>query len=99
RMLALLRQRRVVNDKHRIRATDQSIRLHDKLALERRLVPNAGANKMMQLIVVGCRCPRRLQAFRDGLRELGHFEGRTSVIEYRSAAGDGRALPALAAEL
>src|SRR5829696_445616 len=59
RMLDLLRQRRVVNDKHRIRTTDQSIRLHDKLALERRLVPNAGANKMMELIVVGCRCPRR----------------------------------------
>ena len=43
--------------------------------------------------------PHRLQAFRDGLRELGHFEGQTFVIEYRSAAGDGRALPALAAEL
>src|SRR5829696_4648524 len=52
RMLDLLRQRRVVNDKHRIRTTDQSIRLHDKLALERRLVPNAGANKVMELIVV-----------------------------------------------
>ena len=48
RMLALFRQRRVTNDEHRIRATDQSIRLHDKLALERRFVPNAGANKMME---------------------------------------------------
>jgi len=43
--------------------------------------------------------PHRLQAFRDGLRELGHLEGRTFVIEYRSAAGDGKALPALATEL
>jgi len=43
--------------------------------------------------------PHRLQAFRDGLRELGHVEGQTFVIEYRSAAGDGKALPALAAEL
>jgi hypothetical protein len=58
RMLALLRQRRVVDHEHRIRATDQSIRLHEKLALERRFVPNAGANKMMELIVIGCRHPQ-----------------------------------------
>jgi putative ABC transport system substrate-binding protein len=43
--------------------------------------------------------PYRLQAFRDGLTALGHVEGRTYVIEYRSARGDGKALPALAAEL
>jgi len=43
--------------------------------------------------------PHRLQAFRDGLRELGHLEGRTFVVEYRSAGGDAKALPALAAEL
>ena len=29
--------------------------------------------------------PHQLQAFRDGLRELGHLEGQTFVIEYRSA--------------
>lgn len=43
--------------------------------------------------------PHRLQAFRDGLAELGHAEGRTFAIEYRSARGDAKALPALAAEL
>jgi putative ABC transport system substrate-binding protein len=43
--------------------------------------------------------PHRLQAFRDGLAELGHVEGRTFAIEYRSARGDAKALPALAAEL
>lgn len=43
--------------------------------------------------------PHRLQAFRDGLAALGHVEGRTFVIEYRSAHGDARALPMLAAEL
>lgn len=43
--------------------------------------------------------PRRLQAFRDGLAELGHAEGRTIAIEYRSARGDAKSLPALAAEL
>ena len=43
--------------------------------------------------------PHRLQAFRDGLAELGHAEGRTFAIEYRSARGDANALPALAAEL
>src|SRR5829696_7314431 len=57
-MLALLRQRRVVDHEHRIRATDQSIRLHEKLALERRFVPNAGADKMMELIVIGGRHPQ-----------------------------------------
>lgn len=43
--------------------------------------------------------PHRLQAFRDGLAELGHAEGRTFAIEYRSARGDAMALSALAAEL
>jgi len=39
------------------------------------------------------------QAFRDGLRKLGWYEGRDIVIEYRSAEGDFHRLPALAAEL
>jgi putative tryptophan/tyrosine transport system substrate-binding protein len=43
--------------------------------------------------------PNRLQAFRDGLAELGHIEGRTLAIAYRSAHGDVTALPTLAAEL
>ena len=38
-------------------------------------------------------------AFRRGLRELGHGEGRTYVVEYRSADGRADRFPELAAEL
>jgi len=40
-----------------------------------------------------------LEAFRQGLRELGCVEGQTIVIEYRFAEGRPERLPALAAEL
>lgn len=43
--------------------------------------------------------PHRLQAFRDGLAELGHAEGRTYALELKSSRGDAKLLPALAAEL
>ena len=39
------------------------------------------------------------EAFRDGLRELGYLEGRSIVIERRSAEGDPQRLPELAADL
>ena len=39
-----------------------------------------------------------LEAFRQGLRDLGYAEGQNLVIEYRYAEGYER-LPALAAEL
>ena len=39
------------------------------------------------------------QAFRDGLRDAGHVEGRDVVIEWRSANGDYARLPQLAADL
>jgi putative ABC transport system substrate-binding protein len=40
-----------------------------------------------------------ISAFQRGLRELGYVEGQNIALEVRSAEGDYRRLPALAAEL
>ena len=41
----------------------------------------------------------RVEAFRQGLRELGYVDGKNIVIELRSAEGEQGRLPALVAEL
>jgi putative ABC transport system substrate-binding protein len=51
---------------------------------------NAGAATVLK---------QEIGAFRDGLRNLGHIEGRNVRFEYRFADGDLERLPALAAEL
>jgi putative ABC transport system substrate-binding protein len=43
--------------------------------------------------------PHVREAFLQGLRDLGHVEGRNVVIEYRDAEGKLERLPVLAAEL
>jgi len=42
---------------------------------------------------------RLLDTFRQGLKDLGHEEGRTVVIEHRWARGDNARFPALARDL
>jgi putative ABC transport system substrate-binding protein len=42
---------------------------------------------------------RNMRHFHDGMRALGHVEGRTYRLESRFAEGDGRRLPALVADL
>src|SRR5262250_232860 len=41
----------------------------------------------------------RVEAFRQGLRELGYVEGKNIVVEWRYGEGNLDRLPALAAEL
>src|SRR5687767_4727779 len=41
----------------------------------------------------------RIEAFRQGLRDLGYVEGRDLAIEYRYSDGKDELLPALAVEL
>jgi putative tryptophan/tyrosine transport system substrate-binding protein len=58
-------------------------------------IPRIGFLAVPSLSVIAA----RVEAFRQGLRELGYVEGKNLVIEYRSAEGDVDRAPALAAEL
>jgi putative ABC transport system substrate-binding protein len=55
--------------------------------------------KIPRVGVVLSATPDRLEAFRQGLRELGYVEGETIVLEVRSAEGRFERLPELVAEL
>jgi putative ABC transport system substrate-binding protein len=59
--------------------------------------------KVPQIGFIGAVSPSalsaRLEAFRQGLRELGYVEGKNIVIEYRWAEGKLDRLPSLVAEL
>ena len=57
-------------------------------------LPRVGFLTMPPLI----NTPRYVDAFREGLRQLGYVEGKNIVIEWRSADGKSERLPDLAAE-
>src|SRR5262245_61764711 len=41
----------------------------------------------------------QVEAFRQGLRDLGYIEGKNMVVEYRSAEGEVDRVPSLVGEL
>src|SRR5262249_29240532 len=41
----------------------------------------------------------QVEAFRQGLRDLGYIEGKNVVVEYRYAEGKNESFPSLVAEL
>jgi putative ABC transport system substrate-binding protein len=65
------------------------------LAQQPKKVPRIGFLSSLSPTVVS----DRMEAFRQGLRELGYVEGKNIVIEWRYAEGKTERLPDLAAEL
>ena len=71
------------------------------LALSLALAPLAAAQqkgKVYRIGLLSIATVTYIDAFRQGLRDLGYVEGRTIVIEYREAQSYER-LPGLAKEL
>lgn len=64
-------------------------------AQQPKIVPRIG----FLLAVPASTISARLEAFRQGLRELGYVEGKNIAIEWRSTEGKADRLPTLAAEL
>ena len=64
---------------------------------------SAGNIRRVGVLVLGDRStaqgPDSIEAFVQGMRELGHVEGKTLAIEWRFADGDSNRLAGLAAEL
>jgi putative ABC transport system substrate-binding protein len=75
------------------------------LALSAVTIAECGSARAQQkaLPLVAFLSPRtsevNIGAFRSGLHELGYVEGQNITLDVRSAEGDNRRLPALAAEL
>jgi putative ABC transport system substrate-binding protein len=67
------------------------------------LIDAQPVGKVPRIGVLGPRPPAafvtEIEAFRQGLRELGYTEGQNLVMEYRYGEGNVERLPALAAEL
>ena len=68
--------------------------------------PPVGAQQMPKIAKIGLLSPATptatanvVEAFRQGLRELGHVEGKTFVLEVRYGEGKSERLPELAREL
>ncbi len=59
------------------------------------------AGRVPRIGVIGDQSPTepRIEAFRQGLRELGYIDGQNIAIEYRYAYGDMRRFPELVTEL
>src|SRR6516164_8218363 len=70
------------------------------------LYPSAGAQQPKKIPRIGflnalfpTTNPARIEAFRQGLRDVGYVEGKNIIIDYRYAERKVDRLPALAAEL
>jgi ABC-type uncharacterized transport system substrate-binding protein len=61
--------------------------------------PSAKGTRIGFLAMTGGAGSHRVEAFRQGLQDLGYVEGKTMAIASRSAEGKPERLPALAAEL